>query len=290
VGVVVLLVRAAAGELDPVLVAVAVELGVDELGAVVRVDALQAERQGLADLVEGALHAALALAQDGARFGPGGLDVDDVQGVGELASGRGAAMGDEIELGEAGDGDIPVIGLQGNVVLEEGAGLGAAVAPGLEVALVRRQAPIDLPGTDPAELGLGRGGEVEMAPRPRQPERQQRLEADRPRVARRRPDLRQRLDHPRGIRESAAPRPAPGLPGRRPVEQPDRVLAVVLRHATELIQDPLLLLAPRAPIAGMDRPQVLPLRFRTHDVHLLRPRADEGYIPKWRDDRRSVTF
>lgn len=59
---------------------------------------------------------------------------------------------------------------------------------------------------------------------------------------------------------------APGLPGRRrrPVEQPDRVLAVVRRHAAELIQDSLFLLAPRVPIAGMDRPQVLPLRLRTH--------------------------
>jgi hypothetical protein len=60
VGVVILLVGAAPGELDALGLAVPVEMVVDELRAVVRVDPAEAEGQGAADRVQGRLDPRLA--------------------------------------------------------------------------------------------------------------------------------------------------------------------------------------------------------------------------------------
>ncbi len=66
VGVVVLLVGAAACELDLAGLAVPVEVGVDELRAVIGVDAFEREGERETHLLERRLHAGLALAHDGA--------------------------------------------------------------------------------------------------------------------------------------------------------------------------------------------------------------------------------
>jgi hypothetical protein len=49
--------------------------------------------------------------------------------VHELAVAQAAAVGDEVDLREARDGDVPAIGLEGDVVLEQGARLGPPVQP-----------------------------------------------------------------------------------------------------------------------------------------------------------------
>src|SRR2546429_660897 len=127
VGVVVLLVGPAAGELDLLGLAVLPEMLVNELRAVVRVDAAQPEGQAGPELLERGLHGRLALAQHRRRLDPGGVDIGEVQRMHELAVPEATAMGDEVNLGEAGGGDIPPVGLHGDGMLEYAAGLGAAV-------------------------------------------------------------------------------------------------------------------------------------------------------------------
>src|SRR6266849_6673288 len=69
--------------------------------------------------------------------------------------------------------------------------------------------------------------------------------------------------------------PAPGAAGpprRRPVEQPDGVLAVIGRHLAELVENPLLLRAGRPPVPLIDGLHVLAHGSRTHDGFLHRLR------------------
>ena len=152
VGVVVLLVRAAAGELNLERLAVAVEMIVDELGAIVGVNAAQPEGQGLPDLLQGRLDAAFPAAEHGPRFDPRRVDIGHVQRMGELAVGPMAGMGHQVQLREARDRHIPVIGLQRDVVLEQGPGLRPPVAAGPEPSLDRAQATIDLARADRPQL------------------------------------------------------------------------------------------------------------------------------------------
>src|SRR3970282_2458258 len=70
VGVVVLLVGTAAGELDLLGAAVADQVVVEELAAVVGVDAAEAEGQALAHVLEGGDDPSLALAGHPSGFGP----------------------------------------------------------------------------------------------------------------------------------------------------------------------------------------------------------------------------
>jgi len=72
-----------------------------------------------------------------------------------IAVGGVAGVTDEIDLGEAWRGNVPAIGLQGDVVLEQGPGLGAAVEAFLELLLVRRQAARDADGAGPAAARAG---------------------------------------------------------------------------------------------------------------------------------------
>jgi hypothetical protein len=270
VGVVVFLVGPAAGELNGVGPAVIVEMAVDELRAVIGVDAAQAEGQGLLQLDERRLDAALMLAEDGARLHPRGVDVGDVEGMQELALGRGAGVTDEIDLREARHGDVPAIGLDGDVVLEQGARLGAAVEAFLELALLGRQPAIDLPGADGEQLALEGGRQAQAAPGAGQPEGPQGLEADGPGIAGGRPDRGERVDHGGPI-EGGAPAPGPwALAGRGgAVQQPHGVLAVIAGDPGALIEDLLFLRAPRLAVARMDRLEVLPLGMCRHDVPLL---------------------
>jgi len=180
----------------------------------------------------------LAAPKHGARLDPGGVNVGDVEGVRELAIGAAAGMGDEIDLGKARDRDRPVIRLEGNVVLEQRAGFRPPIAAGAELAFQGRQPPINLPGADRAQLAAHGGGQAQPAPGPGQPRRPQRLQAYGPRVSRRLPDHPQRLDHRARIRRGPAPPARPRCARGRTVEEPQRVLAMVARRPTELIEDP----------------------------------------------------
>ena len=93
VGVVVLLVGSGPSEGDVLLLAIGKEVVVDELAAVVRIRAQQGEGEGLADLVDGAHHPLLALAQEGASGYPPGGDVNGAEGVEILTFSSVAAVG-----------------------------------------------------------------------------------------------------------------------------------------------------------------------------------------------------
>ena len=270
-GIVVFLVGPPPCELDLLRLAVVVQVLVDELRAIVGVDAPERKGQGLAELGEGRLDRALALAEHGGGLDPGGVDVGEVEGVHELALAQAAAMRHEIDLGEAGDGHVPAIGLEGDVMFEQGARLGAPVQPLAELAAVRGQAAIDLPRADREHLLFHGRAQAQPAPRPGQPQRQQGLEPHGPRVAGGLPDAPQDGDHGRAIPGGSAPWWAGGAGGRA-VEQPDGVLAVMAGDLTELVQDLLLLRAPGAPIPVIDHLHVLLLGSRTHDrgLHRLR--------------------
>ena len=85
------------------------------------------------------------------------MDVGQVQRVHELPIAQAAAVGNEVDLGEAGNGHVPPIGLEGDVVFEQGAGLGAAVQPLANLAAVRGQPAIHLARADGQHLPLHGG-------------------------------------------------------------------------------------------------------------------------------------
>jgi len=155
-------------------------------------------------------------------------------------------------------------------VLEQGPGLGAAVEALLELPLVRGQAAIHLAGADREEVALDGAGELQAAPGPRQPEREQCLEAYGPRIAGCLPDHPERLNDGQPVR-GGAPTPGAGVVVARggPVQQAHGMLPVIAGDPAALIQDPALLRARRLPIAAMNRLEVLPSRVRSHDVTLL---------------------
>ncbi|MGH7265730.1 MAG: hypothetical protein ACREMB_12895, partial [Candidatus Rokuibacteriota bacterium] len=108
VGAVVLLIGAAAGEGDPQPLAVLVEDAVDELRAVVAVEAEQGDRQLLAHVLDRAADPPLALPPDRVELDPAAGDVDGAEGVEVEALGARAAVGDQIDLEESGASVVPV--------------------------------------------------------------------------------------------------------------------------------------------------------------------------------------
>src|SRR5690606_21155039 len=92
VGVIVFFVGSAAGELDDTLLTVRVEVVVDELRAVVRIDGLEGKGKCPAYLVQGIHDALLTLAHKAEVLPPSGEDVGEVKRVDELARRVGARM------------------------------------------------------------------------------------------------------------------------------------------------------------------------------------------------------
>jgi len=133
--------------------------------------------------LEGRHDSGLPFAEHGAAFGPGAVDVGQIEGMSELAVGAVAGVGDQVDLGEAGLGDIPVIGFDRDVVLEQRAGLGAAVEAAAQHPLAGLEPAVDLARADGAQLTLEFGGQLDALAQPRQPQWQHRLQAHRPRVA-----------------------------------------------------------------------------------------------------------
>jgi hypothetical protein len=164
-------------------------------------------------------------------------DVGDVERMGELPVGAGARGRDQVQLGEARHGHIPVVRLQRNVVLEQRPRLGAPVAPGLERSLGRSQAAIDLARTDGPQGPAHRRRQPEPAAGPGQPQREQGLEPHRPGIAGGLPNHGQRLDHGHPVRGRPTAPPGPRPPRGRAVEEPERRLPVVAGGCAELIED-----------------------------------------------------
>ena len=101
-GLVVLAVRPASGLLDVPGEQVVDELVVDELGAVVRVEAGDGEREQGDGMVHGLPDVAFGVVAHADVHGPVGRVVDHGQGPGELAGRAGPAVGDRVGLHEPG--------------------------------------------------------------------------------------------------------------------------------------------------------------------------------------------
>src|SRR5690606_4176498 len=111
VGVVVFFVGSAAGELDAVLFAVPVEVVVDELRAVVRIDGLEWEGKRPAYRVQDIYDALLTLAHDAETLPPSAENVGEVKRVDELTRRVGARMRDQVNFAVPGLLYVPIIGL-----------------------------------------------------------------------------------------------------------------------------------------------------------------------------------
>lgn len=142
-------------------------------------------------------------------------------------------MGDQVDLGKAGDSDIPMLGLDRDVVLEQGAWFRAPVEAAAQPLFFLTEVAIDRAGADDVEVALHLGGDGNVLLRPGQPERQEGLEPDRPRVAGGLPNVPQDGEEPGGVGGRAAAAPRRGGTGR-PGQDTDRGLAVVAGGGTDL--------------------------------------------------------
>jgi hypothetical protein len=145
VGVIVFVVSTASGELDGLfsLGKVSQEVVIEKLGAVVRIEAKQGERQGSFDIFDLFQDVSFSFTPDGSLFGPAGGDIDAVQGVGEHAREGLSAMGDGIGFEEAWAGLVPLVGLDGDVLSEERSGFSGGTASFLILGTDGTQESID---------------------------------------------------------------------------------------------------------------------------------------------------
>ena len=117
-------------------------------------------------------------------------------------------MRDQVDLGEARNLHIPVIRLEGDVMLQQGSRLGAAIEPAPQLPLVRGQPVIDRASADAEQLTLGLRGEPEAPANPGHPLGQQRFQPRRPRIVGSLPDRLQNGNHPRTVgRRPGSPLP-----------------------------------------------------------------------------------
>ncbi len=144
---------------------------------------------------------------------------------------------------EAGGGHVPVLGLDGDMVLEQRPGLRAAAEVPAQLPFLILEAAIDGAGADGQQLTLYQRGDGEAALRPGEPQRQQGPEPGRPRIAGRLPDGREHRQGGSAIGGGPTTSPRLGR-GRCALQQLDGVLPVVSGGGTHLRQD-LLLRPPR---------------------------------------------
>ena len=264
---------------------------VDELAAVIRVDPAQRERQLLLHDRHGLHDPVVALAPHRLAFYPAGLDIHAVQGMEKLSAGGGPGVRHQINFQIARLVHIPVVCLNGDLVLQQRTGPGGTVEPTLQRPFAKLQPPIHLPWADGQELARHLGGQRHAGPHPGQPLRQRRLQPLRTEIPGRFPHLGQHADHRLAV-PGPPPRDTPGAwrLGQRPVEQPERILAMIPTHLSELVQHHRLL-SPLGPLIPWPyHSQILVLRPSRHAVCLHAPslgplHADvEGKIGKWRND------
>ncbi len=142
-GIVVFFIGPPAGELDLAPATVLEELGIDELRTVVGIQAAEGKGERGVQLGHGGADRALGLPQNGAGLDPAGMDIGEIEGLEKFTVGPIAGMGDEIDLGEARRGDVPVLSADGDVMLEQGAGLGTAVQSAADLPFAILQAAVD---------------------------------------------------------------------------------------------------------------------------------------------------
>src|SRR5512135_3467379 len=129
--VIVLMVRSASSELHGLisLVKVSHQMPIQELRAVIAVKSEQRKRQGVFDILDLPEDVCFAFAPDGSLFGPAGGHIDGVEGIGKLAEETLPTMGDGIGLQESRLGLIPLVGFNGDLFSQEGAGFGGGSSP-----------------------------------------------------------------------------------------------------------------------------------------------------------------
>ena len=117
VGVIVFVIGTASGELDGVISVgeVPQEMVVEELGAVIAIEAEQGEGERLFDIFELFQDAGFTFAPHGSLFSPPGSDIPAVDGIGEHTGYGFAAMGDGIGFEESGARFVPLVGFNGDL-------------------------------------------------------------------------------------------------------------------------------------------------------------------------------
>jgi len=93
-------------------------------------------------------------------------------------------MRDQIDFDIARLRHVPMFRANGDLMFEQGAGLGASIQAAFEFEFMRLQAAIDLARTNRQELLFLRRRERKANANPDDPQGQQRFEADRPGIAR----------------------------------------------------------------------------------------------------------
>ena len=128
--VIVFVVGTASGEVDGLfsLDKVSQEVVVEKLGAVVRIEAEQGKGQGSFDIFDLFQDIRFSFPPDGPLFGPSGGDIDAVQGIGEGAREGLPTMGDGVGFEESRVRLVPLVGLDGDMLSEEGPGFSSATA------------------------------------------------------------------------------------------------------------------------------------------------------------------
>jgi len=130
---------------------------VEEGAVIVGVESLQGKGQGGDDLVQGLADRALAAAQHRSSLHPPGGDVGAVEGVSVLPVSGVATVSDEVGLRGPRAGDVPPLRLDGDLVFEQGAGLGAAVEAAPQPLAVGLEQAVDDAGADGAQPVLDSG-------------------------------------------------------------------------------------------------------------------------------------
>ena len=97
---------------------------VEELRTVVTVKSPNPKRQHLFNAGDGMQDTLLAFAPSGPLFCPACGNINHIDGIGEDSRCGGAAMGNRISLKKPRDVVIPLIGVDGDLFLEQGTGLG----------------------------------------------------------------------------------------------------------------------------------------------------------------------
>ena len=125
-GVIILMIGSASDKLDGVIPLSEVfhQVPVEEFGAVIAVKAEQGEGEGVFDLLDLSEDFGFAFTPDGSLFGPSSGDIDRIYGIDKLSEEAFSAVGDGIGFQESGSGLIPLVGLDGDLFSQEGAGFG----------------------------------------------------------------------------------------------------------------------------------------------------------------------
>src|ERR1700737_3697766 len=135
--------------------------------------------------------------------------------MGKFSLPRVATMRHQVDLAEPRTAHLPTVRLHWNVVLQQRTRLGTSINPPFPLALLRWQAPVDLPSTDAQQLFLQRRAYPVALTNPREPTRQQGLQPHRPGISRSFPDRRQNRKHLRALAPSPSTPPSLRLLPRR---------------------------------------------------------------------------